>query len=353
MLTQLLLVICCQFDSVFDENVKPKVPVIDNQSKVERPFQIEFLTQASTGDGKIHIKAYSGKSCRWCKQSHDLVGEGDERIDIDWTEDELPEYIRVNLKRNYQFPVYVCDVEGDKVSWPQDWKIYNRDELYNIFTQAKPVKQKVYAATGSGGVIHGRDKVRKLFTWLDENVGKDVKIIIAWDRTGAQTFPFKSGTDWSANALLGRMGNFSLKANGAKNILFSEISTGYRFIDNTDDLELTPKIIIKSISTNKFSAEAPKKLDPITITTIISIGQILYQILNPKIDLQIPGNLEMEIIYTDQQLNVDFNRAPSIHVSAWFEFNLAVKRALLNLEKLHLDFTGSRWIKEREMNIVE
>lgn len=349
-LAGLLVAICFQFDPVFDEDFKREI------AKVEQPLSIEFLSQAPLSeDSRIHIKAYSGKSCRWCKQSHDLVGEGDDRIVIDWTEEEIPSTVQQKLRHGYQFPVFVCEQASGTLSYPKDWKIYNRDELYGMFSGTEPLKMKTYAATGVGGVIHGKQHIATMFKWLDENVGKDVEIIITWDRTGAQTFPFKAGTDWSPSAFMGRMGYMGIKADGAKNILFSQVSTGYRFLDGTEDLELSPKIVIKNFGKNTFNAsgDMPAKFDPITISTIISIGQIIYQILNPKIDLQLPGNIETKIVYRGEQMEVDFVRGPNVHISAWFEFNLAVKKVQLNLEKLHVDFTGSRWITSRDVNIVD
>lgn len=351
----LLLSFFCQFGRLFNETEALPIEKKIVAAKTIQPISLEFLAQASNGtDNKIHIKAYSGKSCKWCKQSYDLVGEGDERLVIDWTEDPLPDTVAKQLRPGYQFPVFVCEQEDGTLSYPRIWNLYNRDQLVSMFNSTKPLKVKTYEAHDLGGVMRGRDHIDQLFDWLDQNAGNDIKITLSWDRTGAQTFPFKSGTDWSTNALLGRMGYFGFKSEGVKSLPISELSTGYRYIDNTNDLELTPKIVIKNLGTNQFnSTQDVPKLDPLIITTVITAGQILYQILNPKIDLQLPGNIETEILYKDRKLQATFNRGPNVRITAWFEFNLAVKNAILDREKLRLEFSGSRWIKSREIKIVD
>jgi len=345
MLLELMLLIACQF-RVFDNK-----PIVKPEPK-GRDVEIVFTTQNQQGDGRQIITAYSGKNCKYCKQAYDLVGEGDDRFIIDWTEDELPLHIKRRLGPGYNFPVFVAELEDGSVIWPKFWALYDKDTLYRALSRPTATKNVTYAASGVGGVIHGKAQIQKSFKWIEKNIGDDVVISLDLKRTGAQTFPFKQGTDWSYKAFLGGMGEANLKINGAKNLMFSELSTSYKTFSDRDDLDLNTKIVIKNFGKNLTSSQI-EKLDPITISIIFQTLNFLYQVINPKIDLQVPGDLSADIAFKGDKVDVEFKKMPYIHVSAWWNFNLGVKNISLTDSEAVLNFTGSRWIKSRKLTIVD
>lgn len=208
-------------------------------------------------------------------------------------------------------------------------------------------------------------QVRQVIEFLRANVGENAALTLQWDRTGASSLPLFGGKkdQWTALNLFGRMGEFSASCPSSK-LPVTEASCMYRVIG--DDLELTPKVLIKGFaaklapaSSGAVGAAEPVGFSAMAILTVFQFAAGLWQLLHPSITVELPGNMEMSVVLNGEAITVDFARMPSVHVSAWFHLDLRVAKATVNPNNAHLDFSPaenagffSRFVQSRDVRLT-
>lgn len=208
-------------------------------------------------------------------------------------------------------------------------------------------------------------KVTQAIEFMRQYVGEDAPLRLSWDRSGASVLPLLGGDkgQWTTENLFGRMGEFSASAPTSK-LPVTEASCGYRVIG--DDLEVTPRVLIRGMAARIAPASSavgasadPVGFGPMAILTVFQVAKGIWDLLHPSISIELPGNMTMSITLHGSEIIVDFERMPSVHASAFFNFDLAIKRAVINESLIHFDFQPaakagffSRFIESREVHLT-
>jgi len=212
-------------------------------------------------------------------------------------------------------------------------------------------------AMGAAGAIHDYGAVGTMLDWIEAHVGNGVEMTARVDRTGKQTISLlKAGKDWPFKDLFGLSGRFAVTAKGAIDLPIDSLA--FTYLVDGDDLVLTPEgvrvkgLIPKSVVPGGSVGESPAG-DPITISlTIISIVQTVWGILNPSADLRLGGTLSATGVLNDGKLVVQFKDMPSVRLVMLFAFELGVKQVAISRDNVHVDFTGSWFVKSRDFRIA-
>lgn len=208
------------------------------------------------------------------------------------------------------------------------------------------------------GTLQCRPQVQQAIQYLRQYVGEGVKAELRWDRTGKQDFPLLAKGDWSAVALFGKFGHMQLSAFGS-NLPIETVGFGYN-VDRDDisiDIDrLTFKGLAKLIGPAnpdhpQASGAIPSGFGPMSLLTIFSILKGIWSLMNPRCSLILGGNVTATAVLNGETITVEFQEMPSIHLVAFFRFELAVRRVVITDRSAKLEFSGSSLVKSREFDI--
>lgn len=215
-----------------------------------------------------------------------------------------------------------------------------------------------YAASGPAGAVHGAEQIAAMIEWIDSHVGQGVPMEWRWDRSGAQTIALLlAGKKWSAEELFGLSGRFSISAPGAVNLPVDSLDFSYR-IEGDDVVLDTSGVRIKGlakslgIQNGDGAVGDAQAIDPIsTAWTVITIVRMVWGVLHPTADLKLGGTVTATGTLNGDTLTVKFKNGPSIRLIMLFTFNLGVSQVIISPRNVHVDFTGSRWIKSKDFPV--
>lgn len=232
--------------------------------------------------------------------------------------------------------------------------------LKKAWTEAGDHPRAAQLAKGVAGTIHAAERIHAVLDWFHDHVGEGVVAEIRWDRTGAQSFPLLAKGDWSALAVFGKYGHIRLAARGAVDLPIEEIGFGYVVDGNDITIALDPVTIkdlaLKFGSTEDGLAQASlsagnSQFSPLDLLTVFQVIQGLTRLLCPSVDLTLGGNVMATAVLHRDELRVDFQQCPRVRILSLFTFDLGVRDALISTERIHIDFSGSQWIKSREFAV--
>jgi hypothetical protein len=193
-----------------------------------------------------------------------------------------------------------------------------------------------------------------LFAWT-EHIGQDASVSFRWDRTGLQSLSvtrLMHGELWTPAMVAGKFGHVSLATTSTKlpNGI-QELGFTYRTLDNGRfSLDLDPITVMLPASVPHASRSfvdgidgkngSYGVIDPLSIGwSIYSIGSALYQLLTPQIDVGLGGTVEFTAAMNGpDKLVLQFRECPSIHVAAWFRFDLDVQQVDLSPGNVRVTF---------------
>lgn len=215
-----------------------------------------------------------------------------------------------------------------------------------------------YAASGPAGAVHGSEQITTMIEWIDSHVGQGIPMQWRWDRTGAQTISLLlAGKKWSAEELFGLSGRFAISAPGAVNLPIDTLDFSYR-IEGDDVVLDTSGVRLKGlakslgIQNGDGAVGDAQGIDPIsTAWTVISIVRLCWQILHPQADLKLGGTVTATGVLNGDTLTVKFKNGPVVRLVMVFTFSLGVQQIVISPRNVHVDFTGSRWIKSRDFPV--
>jgi hypothetical protein len=325
------------------------------------PVRFEFSPQTVSIFTAIPCTVHCAKWCQPCKRQERDNDDGDDRISFVYTEDPQPvEYDQFGRVVD----TLPCTTFTDSTGKLRTIRGYHTtDEIWSIIQRNNPPGvQQSYAASGFGGAIHGRSQIQQVLTSWRERIGTS-PVEFAWRRTGGQTFPLihQQPKQWSCQNILGSLGEFSIEAPGSK-LPVQPISIGYR--RSVSGLELTGKVTVAesllgfpgdSGSASQSSMADPSQIGPMTILTIVQVVQGVISILNPHVDLTLGGTVSAtcQLAADRDELTINFRDMPGVKIVAWFTFNLSVKSLVITPENVHLEFSGSRWVKSRDLRVEQ
>jgi hypothetical protein len=186
-----------------------------------------------------------------------------------------------------------------------------------------------------------------------------VPVLFSWKRTGGQTFPLlhSKPEQWTFANVFGDLGEFLVSAPGSK-LPVEPIVLGYR--GSGENVVIRPEITIhksRLMFTGDTSqaeyAASPAEFGPTTMLTIASTVKAIWELIHPHVDLTLGGTVSASCKLDDanDELTIDFRDCPGVKISAWFEFELQVKQVVIRPDNIHIEFSGSRWIKSRDLRV--
>ena len=241
------------------------------------------------------------------------------------------------------------------------------NELRRAWDSAPTPAQRA-ATAGPAGVIHARSQIQSVFEWWRKEIGDGVTGSVNWDRTGAQTFPLLAQGDWTALALFGKSGRIEVSAYGAKGLPIDSLGIGYRVLGDDMSFDCDP-VLVKGLAARlgagsnqgalkngTYGTDARKDVFParfglMGIWTITTVIRDIFALLNPTCDLQLGGNVSATGVLNKDTLIIDFQQCPSVKLVALFTFQLTVKRVEITEQSIRVDFSGSRFVKERTFQV--
>ena len=214
-------------------------------------------------------------------------------------------------------------------------------------------------ASAVGGSINARPQIEAAIAFIRQRVGEGVPMRFEWDRTGAQSLPLLKGGAWTPDAIYGKSGEFRISAEGAVGLPLQDVAIGYRFVKGRLRLRGETEIDAGILDWSHAGGDGASTgggsgavgIDPMTLLTVFSVLNSIWQALHPTADLTLGGNISCEAILHGDTLAVKFKQAPSVRVVAWFTFVLGVDAVDISTEKVRIGFTGSRWVKERTLEV--
>lgn len=355
-LVLLMLPMLCKagpFSDVFAESAKP----LAVESSL--PISISFgdAPVASVYDVTYHTADWCGP-CREVQSPRVKAGHPQLRI---VTTTEKPPAIQDNKywggTRDAMLPYFQWTDSTGKARCHEGLTTLNN--LVAVIERNNPPSLTVGGkqSVTSAGVIHGRERIIAALDFIRSRVGEGVPMRFEWDRTGAQALPLLHGAAWTPLAIYGKSGEFRLSATGAINLPVADASLGYRITtDGKLRLRGETEIDASVLDWTKgdvASAGGSKAVgvDPMTILTVVSVLNGIWQALHPTADLTLGGNVSCEAVLHGDNLAIRFSQAPSVRVVAWFTFNLGVESVDVSAERVRVGFSGSRWVKERTFEV--
>lgn len=291
----------------------------------------------------------------WCGRCNTLKrdwGNGDERLRLVWSRDRVPEggeaiypAIRFHGTQGYSQP-------ADKAG--QYYIPRTLGELASIVEKHSGQAQasKAVAPSGAAGAIHAKSQIQSVFAWWRSNIGEGVKAECRLDRSGAQTFPLLAKGDWSALAVFGKYGHVNMSAIGAVNLPVQSLGFGYK-VDGEDITIDADPITLKGFGKTLSPATqaTPSEVGPGTVLTIVSVIRGVWSLLNPHVSLTLGGNVSATGVLSGDTLTIDFQQGPAVKIESLFTFSLGVKQVVITDKNVHVEFSGSRFVKSRDFAV--
>ncbi len=206
----------------------------------------------------------------------------------------------------------------------------------------------------SAGVIHGKEVIQNLLGKWRHHIGSGT-VTFSWSRNGSQTLPMLRLKEWTARSIYGSNGSFNLNVTGANEAL--PVTAGvidYR-IDSLGKLRLRGETEIDAsilgITSDKPQAVGSAQPVGISPMLILSGLSMLWQLLNPQMDVILPGEIAATATMVGDSLVFTFKDAPSVKIVMLFSFNLRVESVAISESKVVAKFSGSRFITQKTFEL--
>lgn len=159
-----------------------------------------------------------------------------------------------------------------------------------------------------------RQVVSSLLSGLATGLGIGQRSVFKWNRSGASTLDLLAGQQWTANSIYGAVGQFSLEMPRAD---VKDLRLGYRLADSDLELDAHAKLvgIVPMLSPSHPNAVGASQPVGFGLTAIISILPVIWSLLNPRVTLNLPPEIELDLMMADtNQLLVEFKTPPTVTV---------------------------------------
>ena len=353
----------------------PSLPNQESESSPLLPMQLTFETPAGGPvEQRFQFLCYTADGipeqtwCAPCNRYHRVNKHGDDRAQIEYTTVETPKIWEHGHWRHARRPCTTWTDSSGQTRYVEGFATL--DELIEKASKPEndPPNTRGYSATGFAGTIKAKPQITQAFAYWREHIGTTkpdgtpVKVRVIFRRTGGQTFPLihAKPKQWSFKNIFGELGEFVFEAPGSK-LPVNPIRLGYR--RDGDDIALIGEIKVKpvqfglpgdTIHASGAVYGEPAGFGPLTILTIVSLVRDIVAILNPTCDLTLGGQLSATV-YLDESRNclqIDFEDAPQIKLVMLWQFDLGIRQLIITPDKLHVEFSGSNWVKSRDF-VVE
>lgn len=314
------------------------------------PLSIDLGDRPAASSQQYQTTTYVADWCGPCHSMQNKNGNGDSRIVCEYVTSAPPRGVPES------YPTTTWTDASGTLRYVSGVKTL--DQLVAAIERNNPPTPTVGSRqpAASAGVIHGRDRIIAALDFIRSRVGEGVPMRFEWGRTGAQSLPLLRGGEWTPLAIYGKSGEFRMSAAGAVNLPVNDVSLGYRIVDGKLRLRGETEIDAGVLDWSKPATASSSKavgVDPMTVLTVISVLNGIWQMLHPTADITLGGNVSCEAVLNDGVLSIKFTQAPNIRIVAWFTFNLGVESVDISADRVRVGFSGSRWIKERTFEVTQ
>lgn len=163
-------------------------------------------------------------------------------------------------------------------------------------------------------ITPGRQGVLSLLSGLAAGLGIGGRYVFKWDRSGASTLDLLAGQQWTAHNIYGAVGQFSLESprNDVKDMRLS-----YRLADSDLELDAHAKLpgIVPMLSPSHPAAVGASQPVGFGLGAIVTLLPFLWSLLNPRVTLNLPPQMAIDLIMADTNtLVIEFKTPPTVTV---------------------------------------
>lgn len=329
-------------------------------------LQLMLQSSPSASDspsGVYDVTVYTAAWCGPCESAKRRDGTGNVRIRLTWVQQAPPSGIPES------YPTYCWRDRTGSLRYVQGARTLDR--LLTVIERNDPPEHQPsqIAASAVGGSLKTSGRIRQMLSTWSDRLGSDAKLSLRIDRNGLQSLSVTRllhGQPWTATQVCGTFGHVSISTTSTRLPGgLQELGFTYRVLDSGRfSLDADPLVVTLPIETNETSPNLlarlamgedsdsstflgpqpstlrPSGIDPVTVgLTIAQLASALYQILNPQIDIGLGGALALDAeLDGPDKLIISFTDCPSIHVAAWFRFDLEVQRIEISPGNVHVAF---------------
>lgn len=319
-------------------------------------------TQQTTRRKVYYYTAEKFHGKRWCQKCNvmkPIYGTGNDSVEMVYLEDCPP-------LRDHEWPgVYpALFVIGDDKKWtyPVDeqgkyWVPETLDKLADWVQRNSPAQS--FSASGPAGAIHASSQIRTAISTFRQYIGDGKSASGKLSRNGAAFVSLFAMKDWDIKQILGSDGRVEMNWPDAINMPTKEFAFGYRLRGSDVIVDPDPFMLPGALSKLKFN-QGPSQIGPYGIIgiddalfalSVISIIRDVAALLRPSCDLMLPGELSATATLNGDTLNVTFDKPATVRLVWLFTFNLQIKSVAITERNIHVDFSGSRWVKSRDFEV--
>ncbi len=221
--------------------------------------------------------------------------------------------------------------------------------------------QAVSMANGVAGAIQASTQIRNTLDYFRRYVGEGNQTTLEWDcnRDGKMSL-FAMG-EWTAPLIFGTDGRIELAAPNAINLPVKQLAFAYR-IRGSDVIVDGDPVALRGLADKLGTAKGSQIVGamPVGIVgiddmllwyNVFSMFRDIFSLLHPSCDVVLPGQIIANATLNGDSLIVAFDKAPSVKLVWLFTFSLTVKRVTISQSNIHVEFSGSRWIKSRDFAV--
>ena len=331
----------------------------------QQPVRIEFAQTGGPISEPIPRAQLVIESTKGCAPCNRLEREIEHKLKpLDWQIGTSPsDQIRfVEGTDNTTYPRITLYKNGAMAA---QWHGYQSteflsNELLKAWGAASEPAQGAYLASGSAGAIHAKQQIRDGLNKIRQYIGEGIPVSMSWDRNGASSLPLLARGEWTALKLYGNSGHIQIDAHGAKGLPVDQIGFGYRLRGN--DIELDADPVLFEGMTAKLEPN-PKQVagvnpvgvfvidDMVTAWTIFSSIRGIMELFWPSVDVLLPGQIAGQAVLNGDTLTVNFTQPVTVKAQMLFTFNLVVQKLVISESNIHVEFSGSRFVKSRDFQV--
>jgi hypothetical protein len=318
------------------------------RASASRPFgdlAIDLLQPVGEAAAPYQMDVYTADWCLLCQRAKERDGDGDGRIHLRWVESRPPQGVPV------RYPAYYW--RDGKGEYRYAIGVRTLDQLVDMIERNDPPETRLLAASGPAGSIRTGGRIRAAFDVWRNHLGEGTTIKFRGDRTGPQKMSVTKlmhGELWTVEQVTGKFGHVSVSTTSDR-VPVQSLGFSYHLTDKrrfSIDLDAVDIALPESHQEPSAAVGAACGIDPITISmTLLQIGSALYQMLNPQVDLGLGGTIEAAATLSGDTIVCQFTDGPSIHVAAWFKFDLEVQAVEVTESKVLVRFKPQpqNWIR--------
>jgi hypothetical protein len=310
----------------------------------------------------IEATTYVSEGCAPCHWMQKANGPGDSRVHFTYS-NAAPPKIFVQRGRRY----VPEDIGINPVTFWQDGDgglryhvgLATTDEIYAKICDGRnspPAEvHQGYAATGGAGAIHARNGIQKFAAILRQRIGEGNHIAGLWDRSEAKLNLF-AAKDFGLKDWIGRQGRLQIDAPNAIGLPVKTMAISYDIVGDRIFLDAERFGLELSLLTPKQGyGAAPAQFvvldDALFIYSVVQLMEAIWGLLHPSADIILPDQISWDCVLNGDTITITFDKSPSICLKWLMTFNLAVKKVVITDSNIHVEFSGSRWIKSRDFDV--